>query len=194
MANYTNRAITGLRDYQGHGDPGRAGVRLQLSAGNCGGWVRAGSAGGHEDEGALGEGRVDEERDAGQSESEVDVVEEKKRGEGPEDVEDEKAGPEAEELFEEGWRAEEWGAEEEGADGDEDGGGDDERVDGESGPRQRREQVFDLSEIGERADVEAEIHELQEKEESEGDGVGRVGKVAGCSEDACVEGTRAGSG
>ena len=79
---------------------------------------------------------------------------------------------------------EEHGAEDKGADGDQDGGGDDEDVVTICvASRQGREEFFDLRQVGERADVEAQIHELQQDEERLHNGVRGLGKLFGGGQD-----------
>jgi hypothetical protein len=158
----------------------RAGPRSVKVRGESAG----GAAGAHEDERALGEGRVDEQGHAGQGKAEVDVVQQQKGRERPEDIEEEEKRPEAEEFLANSGSAEEDGAENEGADGNEDGGGDDQSHEEERGAGERREQVLDLGEVGERADVETEIHELKKQKESLHHGVGGAGEILGRGEDA----------
>lgn len=79
---------------------------------------------------------------------------------------------------------EEEGAEEEGADGDENGGGDDEDGEGQGRAGQEGgEEVVDFGKVGERADVEAEIHDLEKKEEGLRNAIGDFGELFGGSED-----------
>lgn len=145
-----------------------------------------GCASSHEDEGTLNEGGPDEESHSGEGESDVDVVEEEEGRKRPQHVEGKKEGPDAEVEAAEARGAEEDGTEEEGADGDEDGGRDDERREGGGGVGERREQVLDLGEVGERPDVEAQVHELKTEEEIARDGVRDFGEFVGGGED--VEG------
>ena len=157
-----------------------AGVRSAGGGGDFG----VGGAGSHEDERALGEWRVDEKGGAGQGESEIDVVQEEEGRKSPEDVERQEELPEPKEFFADAGRVEEESAEEKGANGDEDGGGDDEDGEGQRWfGEQRGEEVIDFGEIGEGTDVEGEIHDLEEKEEGLGDGVGDFGELFGRSQD-----------
>ena len=63
-------------------------------------------------------------------------------------------------------------------------------------PRERGEEVFDLGEVGERADVEAEVHQLEEDEEGVDDVVGvrgGLGRWRGCGRGSWFEGQGSGS-
>ena len=60
---------------------------------------RDGATGTHQDERALGEGRVDQDGGAGEREAEADVMQQQERRERPEDVGGEKEAPQLEELL-----------------------------------------------------------------------------------------------
>jgi len=141
-------------------------------------------SGAHEDEGALGEGGVDEQGGAGEGEAVVDVVEEEEWGERPEDVKGEEDGPDFEEFGADCGGVEEGGGEEEGADGDEEDGGDDHEVEDGCGVGERGHEVFNFGEVGERSDVKAEVHELEEEVEGLNDGGGGLGQVGGVGEES----------
>jgi len=85
-----------------------------------------GAARAHENQRALGEGRVDEKRGAGERQAEIDVVQKQEGRERPKLIEEEQEGPEGEDFLAAARRVEEDCAEDEGADGDEDGGRNDE--------------------------------------------------------------------
>lgn len=141
------------------------------------------SAGAHEDERPLGEGGVDEHCSAGEGEAEVDVMEEEKRRERPENVEGRNEGPELQ-KFAAGLRSAEGdSAKQEGAHGDECGGGGDEDDLQDAGPGERFEKLLDFGEVGEGSDVEGGVHELHRDEESANDGARRVGELGGRGED-----------
>lgn len=111
------------------------------------------------------------------------MVEEQEGRERPQDVEGEQGRPHLPEFLADAGRVEEDGAEEKGADRDEHRGGDDEDGENGGGVGQRREEILNFGEVGESADIEAEIHELEKDEESLGDGVGDFGELVECGED-----------
>ena len=113
------------------------------------------------------------------------MVQEKEGRERPENVEGQEKLPEPEEFFADGGRVEEKGAEEKGADGNENGGGHDEDGEGRSRFGQERcEEVLYLGQVGECADVEAQIHKLQHEKEGLSHGIGDFGEFFGGCEDA----------
>ena len=70
-------------------------------------------------------------------------------------------------------------AQDEGADGNQDRRRSDEGVEDQRCARQRREQILNLREIRERADIKAQVHHLQQKEESLHHGVRGPGEFFG---------------
>jgi hypothetical protein len=137
----------------------------------------------HQDQGALGEGRVDEQRDAGQSEPGVDVMQKQEGSQGPEFVGQEQKTPEAKELGAGRGSAEKHDAQRKGADRDQNGGGGQQQSENPGGLRQGREQVPDFGEVGERAHVKGHVHGLEQDEQGQDDAVRGVGKLLGACED-----------
>ncbi len=115
----------------------------------------------HQHQRALHKRCVDEQRRAGERQAEVDVVQQEEGRERPEFVEREQERPEHEELFARARRMEEHRAKHKGADGNHDSGRRDEEQESLRGVRQCGEEVVDLRQIGESADVEGQVHQLQ---------------------------------
>jgi len=108
------------------------------------------------------------------------VVQQQERRERPKLVERQQVGPDAQEFWADtGW-VEERGGDDEGSDRDQQGRSDDEDEVGLRTHRQGRHHVFDLGEVGERADVEADVHQLQQDEESVDGAVRGWGELLGC--------------
>jgi hypothetical protein len=70
-------------------------------------------------------------------------------------------------------------AQNKGAHRDQQRGGDDEDEEDERGAVERREEILNLVEIRQRADAEAEIHNLKKDEEGLGDRPGKLRKLVG---------------
>ncbi len=92
-------------------------------------------------------------------------MQEQERGERPELVGEKQERPEFEEAGSDAGWVEDGGGEDEGADGDEQGSGDEQAGERGGGARKDGEELADFGQVGERADVEADVHELEEDEE-----------------------------
>jgi hypothetical protein len=138
----------------------------------------------HEDQRALRERGVHQQRDAGDGEAGAHVVEQKEGSERPEYVCHEEEWPGVQVFLSQPRSMEQDSRDEEGAGCNQDGCADDEGEEDGLRMEQGREQVLDFGEVGEGADVEADVHELQQDEEISDHGVGGLWKVGGCGEEA----------
>lgn len=142
-----------------------------------GAWLVRVAAGAHQDQGALGEWRIYEERGAGQGHAIVNVVQEQEGRKRPQLIEGKESRPDFQEIGAGAGGIKKCRGENESADGNQDSGGHDQDVQRQSGFGQRREEVFDLSQISQCTDVEGHVHQLQQNEKRLHDAMGGLRKL-----------------